>query len=307
MIQRFSDLFPLWALLFSGLALWFPGFFAAGAPTIIPLLGVVMFCMGVTLGPEDFRRVAKMPGVVALGLALQYGAMPFFGWLIARVMDFPPEVAAGIIIVGACPGGTASNVVTYLAKGHLALSITLTLCSTLLAAALTPTLIWVYAGAWIDVPVAAMTWSVFKIVLIPVALGVAVNTIWKNRVTRALHVFPAVSVAAIVVIIAIILGLNAESIGKSGGAVAVAVIIHNVLGLAAGYWLSWALGSFWALAADTATRRTLAIEVGMQNSGLGVALALKYFGAAAALPGAIFSIWHNLSGAFLASYWSRNG
>ena len=299
MMERFTLFFPLWAVLFSGLALWFPRFFASGAPAIIPLLGLVMFGMGATLTAADFKRVLQSPAIVALGMALQYGAMPFFGWIIARTMGFAPDVAAGIIIVGSCPGGTASNVVTYLAKGNLALSITLTLCSTLAAVALTPALTWGYAGAWIDVPVAGMTWSVFKIVLIPVAAGVALNTFRGEWTAKASSIFPAISVAAIVLIIAIIVGLNANSLSGSIGAMAMAVIIHNMLGMATGYWVSYILTQ------DTAVRRTLAIEVGMQNSGLGVALALKYFGAAAALPGALFSIWHNISGATMAAYWTR--
>ncbi|MDH4183497.1 MAG: bile acid:sodium symporter family protein [Nitrospinota bacterium] len=297
--KRIADFFPLWALLFSLMALAWPGFFAGGQLAIIPLLGVVMFGMGATLTSADFAPVIRKPGLIAIGLALQYGVMPLAGWIIARAMGFGPEMTAGIIIVGSCPGGTASNVVTYLARGDVALSITLTFCSTLLAVALTPILTLLYAGARIDVPAAAMTWSVFEIVILPVAAGVMVNSFWGQRLERVRGFLPALSVLAIVAIISIIVGLNAGSLANTAAPVAVAVVLHNFVGLMAGFWVSWIIGL------NPVVCRTLAIEVGMQNSGLGVALALKYFGAAAALPAAFFSVWHNLSGSFIAAYWAR--
>jgi len=203
-------------------------------------------------------------------------------------------------VVGACPGGTASNVVCYLARGDVALSISLTTISTLLAIVATPLLTWFYVGQQVPVPVAQMLWSVFKIVLLPVSLGVAVNTLARERLAVVKPLFPLVSVAAIVVIIAIVVALNVGNLATMGVTVAVAVMLHNTAGLLGGYWIARLLGC------DNRTSRTLSIEVGMQNSGLGVALAVKYFSAAAAVPGALFSIWHNLSGALMASYWSRN-
>lgn len=300
-LERTVNLFPAWAVLFSALAWYFPEAFAAGKPAIVPLLGVVMFGMGVTLTADEFRQVARRPRLVAAGTAMQYALMPFAAWAVSKAFGLPPLLAAGMVVVGSCPGGTASNVVCYLARGDVALSITLTFVSTLLAVALTPALTWLYVGQSVPVPALSMMWSVFKIVIIPVSLGVAVNTMWGRRLGGIKHVFPLVSVMAIVLIIAIIVGLNRDKVGLLGPALALCVILHNAIGLAGGYWLSR------ALAFSKTEARTISIEVGMQNSGLGVALALKYFGAAAALPGAIFSVWHNLSGSVLASYWAGKG
>ncbi|MEW8505380.1 MAG: bile acid:sodium symporter family protein [Candidatus Thiodiazotropha sp.] len=299
MISLITRLFPLWALLFSLIAYVIPDLFIDLKPAIVPLLGVVMFGMGMTLNWNNFAAVLKRPGILGFGVLLQYLLMPLVAWLIAELFALPPYLMAGLVLVGSCPGGTASNVVCYLARGDLALSITLTTASTLLAIVATPLLTWLYVGQKVPVPVVSMLWSIFKIVLMPVALGVLVNTFLGRRLSGLKHLFPLVSVLAIVVIIAIIVALNRENLGTMGIAVALAVILHNLLGLTGGYWLSRAMG--W----DEPICRTLAIEVGMQNSGLGVALAVKHFSAAAALPGALFSIWHNLTGSMLAGYWSR--
>ena len=298
-MQRITALFPLWALLLSGLALWQPSLFAAAKSAIVPLLGVVMFGMGMTLTWQSFTGVLRQPGRVGLGLALQYSVMPLAAWVIASALGLPAALLAGLVLVGACPGGTASNVICYLARGDLALSITLTTLSTLLAIGATPLLTWLYIGERVPVPVVDMLVSIFKIVLLPVALGVAVNSLAGRRLDALKHAFALLSVAAIVLIIAIIVALNRESLATVGLVVIGAVVLHNGVGLLAGY----GLGKL--LTGDERTARTLAIEVGMQNSGLAVALAVKYFGAAAALPGALFSVWHNLSGSLLAAWWSR--
>jgi BASS family bile acid:Na+ symporter len=255
--------------------------------------------MGMTLTPANFAQVLRRPGDVALGAGLQFLLMPLLAHLVARALDLPPAIAAGLILVGSCPGGTASNVVCYLARGDVALSITLTTASTLLAVVATPALTWLYAGRYVPVPVADMLVSVLKVVIVPVLLGVAVNAWLGRHLHRAKTVFPLVSVLAICLIIAIIVALNRTQLEHLAVPVAAAVVLHNALGLAGGYLAARALGL------DARRRRTLAIEVGMQNSGLGVALAVQYFSAAAALPGALFSIWHNLSGSLLAAYWSR--
>ncbi|MEJ2423302.1 MAG: bile acid:sodium symporter family protein [Candidatus Thiodiazotropha sp.] len=299
MIDRATGLFPLWALLFSLLAYWQPGLFVGLKPAILPLLGIVMFGMGMTLTWGHFRAVLQRPAAVGLGVVLQYLVMPLAAWLIAEVLGLPPALMAGLVLVGACPGGTASNVVCFLAKGDVALSITLTTVSTLLAIVMTPLLTDLYVGQKVPVPVGDMLWSIFKIVLVPVTLGVVVNRLLGAKLIRFKPVYPLVSVIAIVVIIAIIVALNRANLSSLGVAVAVAVVLHNLLGLLLGYWIPKALGLPERLC------RTLAIEVGMQNSGLGVALAVKYFSVTAALPGAIFSIWHNLSGSVLAGFWSR--
>ncbi|MEW8028259.1 MAG: bile acid:sodium symporter family protein [Candidatus Thiodiazotropha sp.] len=300
MINRITRLFPVWALVFSLAAYGKPGLFIDLKPAIVPLLGVVMFGMGMTLTWKNFTAVLRRPSVIGLGVLMQYMVMPFAAWLIAILIGLPPYLMAGLVLVGACPGGTASNVVCYLARGDVALSITLTTASTLLAIIATPILTWLYVGQKVPVPIASMLWSIFKIVLLPVSLGVLVNSFFTRKLGAIKHIFPLLSVLAIVVIIAIIVALNKANLATMGMAVALSVILHNLLGLAGGYWLPRALG--W----DERVCRTLAIEVGMQNSGLGVALAVKYFSVAAALPGALFSIWHNLTGSMLAGFWSRH-
>ena len=299
MVHHITRLFPLWALLFSLLAYLSPGLFTDFRPAIVPLLGVVMFGMGMTLSWQNFTEVLKRPQIIGLGVLMQYLVMPFAAWMVAVMLGLPPYIMAGLVLVGACPGGTASNVVCYLARGDVALSITLTTVSTFLAILLTPMITWLYVGQKVPVPVESMLWSIFKIVLLPVSLGVLINSFFVRRLSVVKHLFPLVSVFAIVVIIAIIVALNKGNLATMGAAVALAVVMHNLFGLVTGYWIPRLLRQ------DERTCRTLAIEVGMQNSGLGVALAAKYFSAAAALPGALFSIWHNLSGSMLAGYWSR--
>jgi bile acid:Na+ symporter, BASS family len=299
MSDRLTTLFPLWALILSGIAYLYPGAFTPGAGLIVPLLGVVMFGMGMTLSWRSFAEVARRPGTVALGLALQYSLMPLLAWVIALGLGLPPYLAAGLILVGASPGGTASNLICWLARGDLALSITLTTLSTLLAILATPFLTLLLAGERVPVPAEAMLGTIFKVVLLPVGLGLLVNALAGRRLAPVQHAFPLISVAAILVIIAIVVALNRDNLAVMGWTVAAAVILHNLGGLAAGYGLARLLGR------DARTARTLAIEVGMQNSGLAVALAVKHFSAAAALPGAVFSVWHNLSGSALAAWWSR--
>ncbi|HHQ41612.1 MAG TPA: bile acid:sodium symporter family protein [Chromatiales bacterium] len=294
-----TTLFPLWALAACAAAWLWPAPFAALKPAIVPLLGVVMFGMGATLTAASFAEALRRPGTVALGVALQYLVMPAAGWAAATLAGLPPALAAGLILVGSCPGGTASNVICYLARGDVALSITLTAVSTLLAAWATPLLTWLWAGARVEVPVAAMMRDAAAIVLVPVALGMLANTLWHRRLARVRRAMPLVSVVAIALIIAIIVALTRERLAAVGPALAAAVALHNALGLALGYAAARMLGLERRLA------RTLAIEVGMQNSGLGVALAAKHFGALAALPGALFSVWHNLTGSALAAWWSR--
>lgn len=295
-----TRLFPLWALLFSALAWSTPGLFVDGKGLIVPLLALVMFGMGLTLRADDFRRVLKMPGSIGLGLALQYTLMPALALLLASLFGLGPELLIGMILVGASPGGTASNVICFLAKGNVALSISLTAFSTLMSVFLTPLITLVLAGTSVDVPAEKMLFSIFIIVLLPVTAGLLLRQLMPKPVDRLQPLFPALSVMAIVLIIAIIIALNADSLVTIGGLLLLAVALHNLAGLALGY------GMARLFRMDPVTCRTLAIEVGMQNSGLAVALALKYFSPAAALPGALFSIWHNLSGSVLAGWFSRN-
>ena len=299
MIPRLTQLFPLWALVFSLLAWWQPQWLVAGKPAIVPLLMLIMFGMGLTLRWDDFRQVFKRPGVIALGVALQYSLMPLLAWTIGRALQLPQELLIGLVVVGACPGGTASNVIAYLARANVALSVSITLVSTLIAVIATPLLTWCYLGERIPVPVEGMLVSLLQIVVIPVVAGSALNTFFPRQLATARELFPLLSVIAIVVVIGIIVALNQSRMTEAGIAVFVAVALHNALGLAGGYGIARLLRQ------DKVTARTLAIEVGMQNSGLGVALAVKHFTPLAALPGALFSVWHNLSGSLLAALWRK--
>ena len=299
MIVRITALFPLWAMLGVLLAWFVPDPFAACRPAILPLLGVVMFGMGAGLRVENFLAVLRRPAPVILGLGLQFLMMPLAGWLLALLAGLPPQLAAGVILVGCSPGGTASNVICYLARGDVALSITLTACSTLLAVLATPLLMLLYAGETVDVPALDMLQTIFWIIFLRVTLGTLLNHLFHRPLAVMRQVFPMLSVFTIVFIIAVIVALNREQLAGIATGLFVLVALHNLAGLAGGYW-----GARW-LGQDRRISRTLAIEVGMQNSGLAVALAVQYFSAAAALPGALFSVWHNLSGSMLAGHWRR--
>ncbi len=295
-----TALFPLWALLGALLAWFVPAPFAACRPAILPLLGVVMFGMGASLRAENFLAVLRRRTPVILGLGLQFLLMPLTGWLLALLFGLTPQLAAGMILVGCSPGGTASNVICYLARGDVALSITLTACSSLLAILVTPLLMLLYAGETVDVPALELLETIFWIIFLPVALGTTLNHMFPGPLEAFRGAFPLVSVSAIVFIIAIIVALNRQQLADVAAVLLVLVVLHNLAGLAGGYWASRWLGQ------NRRISRTLAIEVGMQNSGLAVALAVKYFSVSATLPGALFSVWHNLSGAMLAGHWSRD-
>jgi BASS family bile acid:Na+ symporter len=298
-LKKFTSLFPLWAVLLSAVAYVYPEYFAPHQGLIVPFLSLIMLGMGVTLSVDSFLAVLRKPSVVFLGTLMKYTIMPLSAWIVCFVLKPPADLMTGIILLGCCPGGTASNVICYLAKGDVALSIVLTSVSTLLAFLATPFLTWVFIGQTVEVDVMGMLVSVVNVVIVPVALGLVISYFFEKQINAAREIFPAISAAAIVIIVAVIIGTNSANLEQSGPLVLLAVILHNGLGLAGGYWISK------ALKLTETEARTLAIDTGMQNSGLSVALAIKHFTAAAALPGAIFSIWHNLSGAFLAGHWSK--
>lgn len=299
-LSHATNLFPAWALLGAAAAYAWPTLFEPWKPAIVYLLGLVMFGMGMTLTPAHFTETLKRPTHLGLGLGMQYLLMPLLAWLVGIGLDLSSPLLVGMVLVGASPGGTASNVICYLARGDVALSITLTTLSTLLAVIATPLLTLLFAGHAVAVPAGSMLLDVLKILILPVAGGVAVNHLIGHRLHPIRRVFPLLSVIAIVSIIAIIVALNRPRLALVAVPLIGAVMLHNMLGLALGYVLAKRLG------VDTRTARTLAIEVGMQNSGLAVALAVKYFSALSALPGALFSVWHNVSGSLLAAWWSRD-
>ncbi|MEU3754811.1 bile acid:sodium symporter family protein [Streptomyces olivoreticuli] len=292
--------FPLLVLAAGGVGLAAPAHFTGWAPAVPYLLGVVMFTMGLTLTPPDFRAVAKRPWAVGLGLAAHYVIMPGLGWLIATVLDLPPQLAAGVILVGCAPSGTASNVVTYLARGDVALSVSVATVSTLVAPLVTPPLTLLLADRFLDVDAGAMVGDILRTVLVPVLGGALVRAVAGRYVDRALRALPWVSALTISVIVLVVVSGSAARIKDAAGLVLLAVVLHNALGLALGY----ASGRLARLGRPAS--RAMAFEVGMQNSGLAASLATAHFSPAAALPAAVFSVWHNVSGAAVAAWMSRS-
>lgn len=290
-------IFPITAIVLSIIAYTFPGGFVPLKGYIIPLLVVIMLGMGITLSIDDFKKILHKKKALGLGIFIQFLVMPLAAFAISKAFGFSNEVTAGMMLVGTSAGGTASNVMTYLAKGDVALSVSMTLFSTLLSILLMPFLTWVYIGQQVPVPAMDMLINLVKIMLVPIVVGVLLNTFFHKFVQKILPALPVISMFAIVAIISIVVALNVKNIQTVGALVAVGVVLHNSAGLFCGYIFSKILGF------DEKTARTVAIEVGMQNSGLSVALAVKYFGSLAALPGALFSVWHNISGSILAGIW----
>ena len=263
------------------------------------LLGVVMFGMGMTLTFQDFKRVLQRPWEVLLGVAAQFLIMPLAAWFLVWLFALPPELAIGVVLVGTCPGGTASNVISYLARGDVALSVSMTMATTLLAPVVTPTLTWLLAGSWIEVYFTAMMFYIAQMVLLPLLLGLTAHHFFERTVERILPVMPVVSVVTIVLLVGGVVALGAESLLDVGLLMAAIVVLHNAFGLVLGY------GMARLFRLDSKKARTVSIEVGMQNSGMAASLAVLYFSPAAAIPGAIFSVWHNISGSIVANYFAR--
>ncbi|BDG36059.1 bile acid:sodium symporter family protein [Geobacillus sp. 44B] len=302
-LEKFSNFvgntFAVWVLLFAALAFYNPNAFTWIAPYIVPLLGIVMFGMGLTLSVNDFKEIFKRPTEVLIGVVAQFLIMPLVAFLLAHYLPVSREVALGIILVGCCPGGTASNVMTYLAKGDTALSVAVTSASTILAPIVTPSLILLLAGKWLSVSAASLFWSIVEVVLIPIILGLIAQALFQKQVKACIPVLPLVSVIAIVAIVAAVVGQNQQAIAKSGLAIFLIVVVHNGLGLLLGYWFA----KLFRLSVPK--QKAISIEVGMQNSGLGAALATAHFSPLAAVPSAIFSVWHNISGPIVATYFRK--
>ncbi|WP_096551853.1 bile acid:sodium symporter family protein [Ureibacillus thermosphaericus] len=299
-IGKFAgDTFAIWVLLAAALAIWVPQYFTWIAPWITTLLGIVMFGMGMTLKLEDFKLVLQHPKGVILGIISQFTIMPLLAFVLAKTFQLPPEIAVGVILVGCCPGGTASNVMTFLAKGNTALSVTITSFTTLLAPIVTPALIYFLASEWLPVSFMAMFMSVVKVVLIPIILGILAQIFFKPVVAKSIDILPTISVVAIVLIVAAVVSGSRDKIIESGLLILAVVILHNGLGYALGYLAAKIFRM------DYEDKKAVAIEVGMQNSGLGASLAATHFDPISAVPSAIFSFWHNISGPILATYWSK--
>ena len=283
------------------LALTFPSVLQQVPTTVINyLLGVVMFGMGLTLNLQDFKIVFSRPKDVITGCLAQFTVMPLLAWGLARLFQLDEALALGVVLVGCCPGGTASNVITYLAKGDLALSVGMTGVSTLLAPFLTPLLTWALAGKSVNVDVAGMLLSILWVVIVPIVAGLIFKGLWPKFTERTTDYLPAFSSVAIAFIVAIIIAANADKLLAGGMVIVVVVMLHNLCGLSLGYLTGRLLGM------SEPKKRAISIEVGMQNSGLASSLATIHFAAypLASVPGAIFSVWHNLSGAAVAYLYS---
>lgn len=265
------------------------------------LLMVVMFGMGLTLKFGDFAIVFKRPKDIIIGCIAQFTIMPLLAFALGKIFGLETGLLAGVILVGTCPGGTASNVMTYLSKGDVALSVGMTSVNTLLAPFLTPAITYLLLKTSVTVDVMSMFLSIIKVVIIPIALGFIINKFWGKYTEKVSDVLPLISVTAITLIVAAVVSHNAERILETGAVVFAVVILHNILGYAVGF----ALGIILKL--PMSKKKALSIEIGMQNSGLATSLAGSAFPdlAMATVPGAIFSVWHNISGALLANLFRR--
>lgn len=291
-----SKYMAVFVILVAAIALFQPWTFKWAAPNIALLLGIVMFGMGTTLRLRDFQLVFQRPKDVLVGALAQFTIMPGLAWLLAKGFGLPPELAAGVILVGTCPGGTSSNVMTYLARGDVALSVSMTMTTTILAPIVTPLLTWWLAGAWVDISLSAMMMSIVKVVIVPIVGGILVNSLFGNYVQKYVKLLPLISVVAIVLIVGGVVAVSSQRIMETGALIMLVVMLHNLLGYALGFAIAKALHM------NMAKAKAISIEVGMQNSGLATSLAMMHFGAAAAIPGAIFSVWHNISGSLAANY-----
>lgn len=298
-----SDYMGMLVLLSAVLALATPSTFSGVKPSVInPLLGLVMFGMGMALRIEDFRIVFSRPRDIAIGCLAQFSVMPLLAWVLSRLFALDEALTVGVVLVGCCPGGTASNVITYLAKGDLALSVGMTATSTVLAPFVTPLLVWLLVGQTVDVQVAGMLLSILWVVILPIVAGLLAKWLWPKFTERATAYLPALSSLAICAIVLIIIAANASKLLEGGLIIILVVMLHNLCGLSLGY----VIGRLLRLPA--AKRKAVSIEVGMQNSGLASSLATLHFAAypMATIPGAIFSVWHNISGAVVARLYARN-
>ena len=290
----------LLVVIVAAVALIEPWTFMWAVPNITLLLGVIMFGMGMTLRIDDFKLILQRPTDVLFGVLAQFTVMPLLAWGLAKSFGLPMDLAIGVILVGTCPGGTSSNIMTYLSGGDVALSVSMTMTTTLLAPIVTPLMTWWLAGEWIEIPLGGMMLSIFKVVIFPVAMGLILNTFFERRVRQVAKVLPALSVLAVVSVAGGAVAVSSQRILEAGSMIMSVVICHNLLGYGMGYFVAKARRM------DLAKVKAISIEVGMQNSGLATSLALLHFGAAAAIPGALFSVWHNISGSLMANFLSNH-
>ncbi len=301
MLHKLSLLFPLWMILSGAAALRWPEWLIPmnQGSLVVLLLAFIMLCMGLTLTLDDFRRIARMPRAVAIGFAAQYSIMPLLAWGVAQALNLPPHFAVGLILVGCCPGGTASNLVSYIAGVDVALSVVMTVCSTLAAVVFTPLLTQLYAGAMVPVD----TWMLFtqtlQVVIVPVVLGVLLNRWAPRLVMSMLPVAPLLSVIGVCFICAVMFAVHAPAILAHGLELILAVALLHGGGFLLGYYFARIFGH------QQQSARTISIEVGMQNSGLAIVLAKQAFPLLPLAPvvGAVSAVMHSLLGSVLAVLW----
>ncbi len=302
MLARFTALYPVWIVASSVVGLLWPETLAwFRGQWVVWALTLVMLSMGLTLAPDDFRRLLKVPGAVALGFGLQYTIMPLAGWFSGRLLGLEPGLAVGLILVASCPGGTASNLITYLARANVALSVVMTMASTLLAFLMTPLWCEVLAGQYVPVDALGLMLSTLQVVVLPVLIGVFCNWRFHRQVTAVARFAPAVAVIAIIFIAGGIVAQSAASVVAHAGRVALAVLLVHALGFLLGYVIAR------LVRCPIVTARTVSIEVGMQNGGMAAMLAKQHFAAQAlaGVPAVFSSVIQTLAGSLLAAWWSR--
>ncbi len=295
--QFIEKQFLIVILLFSLVGFFFPSSLTGLKSSIPFLLGIIMLGMGMTIDFSDLWSLRRQPKWIFLGIVLQFVLMPLLAYGIGKILQLSDELLLGLIIVGACPGGTASNVMVYLAKAHVPLSITMTLISTLLAPILTPFWIYYLAGESIDISFLSLMQTTFWIVIFPLMDGLILRRLLKKKIEPVVAIFPSISIIAISLIIGCVVGLNHETLKSFPVVIILAVILHNLAGFISGYGISRLLN----FPKDVC--KTIAFEVGMQNSGLGVSLAIVHFTKLIALPSVIFSVWHNIAGVLTVKFW----
>ncbi|MEK4521456.1 bile acid:sodium symporter family protein [Psychrobacillus sp. FSL W7-1457] len=292
--------FAFLVILIAVVAFLIPEAFLPFRSYITLLLGVVMFGMGLTLKAVDFKLIITNPKPVIIGVAAQFLVMPLTAFAIAYILQLPNELAAGLVLLGSVPGGTASNVMVYLAKGNVPLSITMTSFSTLMAPLMTPVLLLWLAGQWMPVNAMDMFMSIVQVIIVPIVLGLLIKKLLPTAVEKSANVVPLISVLAIIIIVSAVVAGNVNNIASAGLLVFVGVFLHNGAGLLLGYYTAK------MMKLSKSDCRAISIEVGMQNSGLGVALATAHLGPLAALPSALGAVWHNISGPIIATIWSKS-
>jgi bile acid:Na+ symporter, BASS family len=299
-IHFYTKYMAIWVVILSACAYFLPAPFIKMKPFMGMFFAVTMFGIGVTLHLDDFKHIFKNPMVVLIGTIAQFTIMPLGAFLVAYFFKLPPEIAVGLILTGSAPGAMASNVLSYIAKGDVAYSVSLTAVSTLLTPILTPTLVYLLAHSIIEISFWSMFLSVIQIVVIPLFMGICVRYFFDRHIVKILKIFPAISATFIIFICALVIALNRDHLIQITGAVILAVIVLNIGGMIMGY------GVGKAAKFSVRRRRTLSIEIGMQNAGLGTVLALKHFSESTAIPTAAFVFICIFTASFMAEKWRES-